>query len=184
MAGPRRPPRRPVPALPIALARRASCRKRGRDGTKYSRFHPANKGLWRVRDCGAGELPSALPSSLASSPSVRVFADATHIVRRARPRSCAAQDPHQRRDAGRRGGRPYRVSASLTHHFLPNPAGFEPRMPHVSNSGPVCRCVAFPHITCELNMWTRYVRHTRERNRRKNERRRLLRRCRTTLSLG
>ena len=24
------------------LARRASCRKRGRDGTKYSRFHPAN----------------------------------------------------------------------------------------------------------------------------------------------
>jgi len=23
-------------------ARRASCRKRGRDGTKYSRFHPTN----------------------------------------------------------------------------------------------------------------------------------------------
>ena len=33
---------------------------------------------------------------------------------------------------------------------LPNPAGFEPRMSHVSHSGPVCRCVAFPHITCEL----------------------------------
>ena len=33
---------------------------------------------------------------------------------------------------------------------LSNPAGFEPRMSHVSNSGPVCRCVAFPHITCEL----------------------------------
>ena len=40
--------------------------------------------------------------------------------------------------------------ARYSHHFLPNPAGFEPRMPHVSNSGPVCRCVAFPHITCEL----------------------------------
>ena len=23
-------------------------------------------------------------------------------------------------------------------------------MPHVYNSGPVCRCVASPHITCEL----------------------------------
>ena len=29
----------------------------------------------------------------------------------------AAQDPRQRRDTGRRGSRPYGVSASLTHHF-------------------------------------------------------------------
>ena len=59
------------------------------------------------------------------------------------------------------GGRPYRVSALLTHHVLPNPAGFEPRMPHVSNSGLVCRCVAFPHITCELAKLTPTPRFSR-----------------------
>ena len=39
--------------------------------------------------------------------------------------------------------RALRVSHAL------NPAGFEPRIPHVSNSGFV-PCVSFPHITCEL----------------------------------
>ena len=34
--------------------------------------------------------------------------------------------------------------------MLLNPAGFEPRIPPVCNSGPVCRLVAFPHITCAL----------------------------------
>ena len=54
----------------------------------------------------------------------------------------------------------YRVTASLTHPLTPpNPAGFEPRIPHVSNqrtyalaysnSAPVSS-LAFPHITCEL----------------------------------
>ena len=47
------------------LARRASCRKRGRDGTKYSRFLPANY------------LSSSRTTLLASS---AVFADAAHIV--------------------------------------------------------------------------------------------------------
>jgi hypothetical protein len=45
--------------------RRASCRKRGRDGTKYSRFLPANY------------LSSSRTTLLASS---AVFADAAHIV--------------------------------------------------------------------------------------------------------
>ena len=56
--------------------------------------------------------------------------------------SCAITEPSKLGTTSER--------ALLTHHVLPNPAGFEPRMPHVSNSGLVCRCVAFPHITCEL----------------------------------
>jgi hypothetical protein len=56
-----RPPRRPVPAF---LACRASCRKRGRDGTKYSRFHPANY----------------LSHHLAGIVTAAVFADTAHIV--------------------------------------------------------------------------------------------------------
>ena len=46
------------------LARRASCRKRGRDGTKYSRFHPANY----------------LSHHVADIVTATVFADARHIV--------------------------------------------------------------------------------------------------------
>ena len=42
------------------LARRASCRKRGRDGTTYSRFHPSNY--------------------LAGIVTAAVFSDAAHIV--------------------------------------------------------------------------------------------------------
>ena len=46
------------------LARRASCRKRGRDGTTYSRFHPSNY----------------LSHHLASIVTAAVFTDALHIV--------------------------------------------------------------------------------------------------------
>ena len=45
------------------LARRASCRKRGRDGTKYSRFHPSNY----------------LSHHLASIVTATIYADARHI---------------------------------------------------------------------------------------------------------
>ena len=45
---------------------------------------------------------------------------------------------------------PPHYHSKLTHITLPNPAGFEPGIHHVSNSGPPCRCAAFPHITCEL----------------------------------
>ena len=43
--------------------------------------------------------------------------------------------------------------ARYSHHFLPNPAGFEPRMPHVSNSGRVRRCLCslptrVPEVAC------------------------------------
>ena len=31
-----------------------------------------------------------------------------------------------------------------------NPAGFEPRIPRVPDSGPVVPCVSFPRLTCEL----------------------------------
>ena len=33
-----------------------------------------------------------------------------------------------------------------------NPAGFEPRIPRVPNSGPVVPCVSFPRLTCELTI--------------------------------
>jgi hypothetical protein len=66
-----RPPRRPVPAL--ACPRRASCRKRGRDGTKYSRFHPTNY----------------LSHHLAGIVTAAVFADAAHRDRRGN-RSCCS----------------------------------------------------------------------------------------------
>ena len=46
------------------LARRASCRKRGRDGTTYSRFHPSNY----------------LSHHLAGIVTAAVFSDAAHIV--------------------------------------------------------------------------------------------------------
>jgi hypothetical protein len=49
---------------PLGLARRASCRKRGRDGTKYSRFHPTNY----------------LSHPLAGIVTAAGFADAAHIV--------------------------------------------------------------------------------------------------------
>jgi hypothetical protein len=50
--------------VPAFLACRASCRKRGRDGTKYSRFHPANY----------------LSHHLAGIVTAAVFADTAHIV--------------------------------------------------------------------------------------------------------
>ena len=50
--------------MPALLARHASCSKRGRDGTKYSRFHPANY----------------LSHHLAGIVTAAVFADAAHIV--------------------------------------------------------------------------------------------------------
>ena len=31
-----------------------------------------------------------------------------------------------------------------------NPAGFEPRIPRVPDSGPIVPCVSFPRLTCEL----------------------------------
>ena len=65
------------------LARRASCRKRGRDGTTYSRFHPSNY----------------LSHHLAGIVTAAVFSDAAHISRGDR----AAQDS-QRRDEGHSGG--------------------------------------------------------------------------------
>ena len=46
------------------LARRASCRKRGRDGTTYSRFHPSNY----------------LSHHLAGIVTAAVFSDAAHIA--------------------------------------------------------------------------------------------------------
>ena len=46
------------------LASRASCRKRGRDGTAYSRFHPSNY----------------LSHHLAGIVTAAVFSDAAHIV--------------------------------------------------------------------------------------------------------
>ena len=46
------------------LARRASCRKRGRDGPTYSRFHPAN----------------FLSHHLADIVTAAVYADARHIA--------------------------------------------------------------------------------------------------------
>ena len=46
------------------LARRASCRKRGRDGTTYSRFHPSNY----------------LSHHFAGIVTAAVFSDAAHIV--------------------------------------------------------------------------------------------------------
>jgi len=114
------------------LARRASCRKRGRDGTKYSRFHPANY----------------LSHQLAGIVTAAVFADAARIVEEI-ARS-AAQDPR----------RLTRVSALAYSPVLLNPAGFEPLIPPVSNSGPVCHSyvgrlqtahrvpsVAFPHTS-------------------------------------
>jgi hypothetical protein len=71
-----------VPALPPLLARRASCRKRGRDGTKYSRFHPTNY----------------LSHHLAGIVTAAVFADAAHIVEeivllKTRVTAAAAADP-------------------------------------------------------------------------------------------
>ena len=64
------------------LARRASCRKRGRDGTKYSRFHPTNY----------------LSHHLAGIVTAAVFADAAHIVEeivllKTRATAAAAADP-------------------------------------------------------------------------------------------
>ena len=56
--------RRGARCLRLILARRASCRKRGRDGTRYSRFHPANY----------------LSHHLAGIVTAAVFADAKHIV--------------------------------------------------------------------------------------------------------
>ena len=65
------------------------------------------------------EPANYLPHHLAGIVTAAVFADATHIVRRARPRSCAAQDPHQRRDpaaaAAAADPTENRVSALLTH---------------------------------------------------------------------
>ena len=52
------------PRLTCELARRASCRKRGRDGTTYSRFHPSNY----------------LSHHLAGIVTAAVFSDAAHIV--------------------------------------------------------------------------------------------------------
>ena len=64
------------------LAHRASCRKRGRDGTKYSRFHPTNY----------------LSHHLAGIVTAAVFADAAHIVEeimllKIRVTAAAAADP-------------------------------------------------------------------------------------------
>ena len=67
------------------LARRASCRKRGRDGTKYSRFHPAN----------------CLSHHLAGIVTAAVFADAAHIVKEI---VLLKTRVNERRDVGRRGG--------------------------------------------------------------------------------
>jgi len=74
--------RRGARCLRLHLARRASCRKRGRDGTKYSRFHPANY----------------LSHQLAGIVTAAVFADAAHIVEKivllkTRVTAAAAADP-------------------------------------------------------------------------------------------
>ena len=52
------------------LARRASCRKRGRDGTTYSRFHPATLPA-RTTPC---------KPHLADIVTAAVYADAQHIA--------------------------------------------------------------------------------------------------------
>ena len=62
-AEPRGTPARALRRL-AKLARRASCRKRGRDGTTYSRFHPSNY----------------LSHHLAGIVTAAVFSDAAHIV--------------------------------------------------------------------------------------------------------
>ena len=67
------------------LARRASCRKRGRDGTTYNRFHPSNY----------------LSHHLAGIVTAAVFSDAARTSSRG---DRAAQDRHQRRDEDRGGG--------------------------------------------------------------------------------
>ena len=53
-----------VTRLVVPQVRRASCRKRGRDGTTYSRFHPSNY----------------LSHHLAGIVTAAVFSDAAHIV--------------------------------------------------------------------------------------------------------
>ena len=74
--------RRGARCLRFLVARRASCRKRGRDGTKYSRFHPTNY----------------LSHHLAGIVTAAVFADAAHIVEeivllKTRTTAAAAADP-------------------------------------------------------------------------------------------
>ena len=78
-----RPPRRPVPALPCPPC--LTCRKRGRDGTTYSHFHPSNH----------------LSHHLAGIVTAAVFSDAAHIVEEI---ALLNQDSHQRRDEDRGGG--------------------------------------------------------------------------------
>ena len=56
--------RRAVPGASRFLARRAKDRKRGRDGSRYSRFHPSN----------------FLAHHLARIVTAAVYADAEHIV--------------------------------------------------------------------------------------------------------
>jgi hypothetical protein len=104
-----------VPALPCPPC--LLCRKRGRDGTKYSRFHPTNY----------------LSHHLAGIVTAALFADAAHIVEeivllKTRVTASAAADPTECASE--------RVAYSPV---LLNPAGFEPRTPPVCNSGPVCR---------------------------------------------
>ena len=109
------------------LARRASCRKRGRDGTAYSRFHPSN-----------------YLSHLAGIVTMAVFSDAAHIVAgiallktrtSGAKRAAAAADPTERARCARSP-------------IPPDPAGFEPRIPSVPNSGRLAPCA----VTCPSHL--------------------------------
>jgi hypothetical protein len=75
-----------ISPLGASNLKRASCRKRGRDGTKYSRFHPTNY------------LPLSRTTHLAGIVTAAVFADAAHIVEeivllKTRITAAAADDP-------------------------------------------------------------------------------------------
>ena len=114
------------------LARRASCRKRGRDGTTYSRFHPSNY----------------LSHHLAGIVTAAVFSDAAHIVEEIALLKTRTSGATRTRGPRRRltlsSERAARSPTPV------NPAGFEPRIPRVPDSGPVVPCVSFPRLTCEL----------------------------------
>ena len=107
------------------LARRASCRKRGRDdGTTYSRFHPSNY----------------LSHHLAGIVTAAVFSDAAHIVEEIAllktPAPAARRGPWRRLTLS--SERAARSPTPL------NPAGFEPRIPRVPDSGLMCAVCVFP----------------------------------------
>ena len=126
-----------MPALPCPPC--ASCRKRGRDGTTYSRFHPSNY----------------LSHHLAGIVTAAVFSDAAHIVEEI---ALLKTRTNQRRDEEGPRRRLTLSSERAARSPTPlNPAGFEPRIPRAPDSGLIVPCVSFPRIKCELTVLLRQV---------------------------